>query len=624
MTNNVFNKPRHKMEQKPKLCHARLRKHLCKNSAGVDGLFCARHVSEYQVYGPLRIITGRYDRLITSSLHFVDVVRNAHYTFDYAGYRVYKLQARGRHLSRVGDGIEVDDHSISHSVPWYIRAVVACQDHDLFVSCVETYALGPLVDMFVYAKLLGKNIYIYRLIQVVDEHVPDAFEALTRLCDQWLVRSKTFTRVLYTAVQRELPTILRHTDPSSLPPFRDLLRITTRCRLTNSPHALVIDALEMCAQGTTTKKGVVFAHFFQTLLSMRVDELTMETLLRSPVVTAYGSLRCVHHLLGLIPRIVSDCEEGPVESYDWIRQQIDLLVPNNTLLTDWVLWHIMRGTEPSAVQFCIRQGNLTSLCDRLERIVVLTTGAKHLPKLVALGLPITVMATYLPECAVDSLIHRLAQKADEIGTYMEALEWLLETDRAHVTLRLHFVSRERKRNSFETPLHTAIWFRQLRTVELLLAYGASPHTLDNPPISYALYRGHTPTLHKLLDYSFETVRDNTQRDGQSELDLLCTRILKYAIDHHNASDATLEWLVEYIVTHNNVYQKSRELVEYAMHQSHPFAVKVLMQSGWAEPPLLRSHPLQNVVDRVRMDVIQTTVQQYVRAADTIVRDYIDS
>ena len=601
------------------LCNARLRKHLCRDPAGVDGLFCTRHTSNYRAYGPLRF-ESCCSHLSSKSSHFVDVTRNVHYTVDHGEEdRVYRLQARGRRLTKVGDGMQVHQSG----APWYIRAVVASQDNELFVSCVETYALALLVDMFLYMDHLGMESDIDRLVQVVDEHVPDSLEALTRLT-QLVVHSTRFTRVLYTAAQRELPTLLlHHTDPPSLPPFRDLLRITTRCGL--SDHSLVTDALALCTRGSTTWNGKVIAHLFQTLLSLRADEPVMTVILHCPTLAAYETQVLIAHLLRHIPLIVSAHDEGLVASYDWIRLQIRRLVSNDSLLTWWVVRHIIHGTEPRTVQFCLRQGKLTSLCDILEHNIVLKTGKKHLPRLVAAGLPVTVM-DHQNVLAVDSLIHRLAQKADESDTCLEALEWLLAADRKHATLQLH-AHRQRPRSALETPLHTAIWFRQWRTVEMLLSYGASPHARVNPPISYALYRGHTPTLQKLLDHSSETIRgNNTQLKGRAGFDTFCTRVLQYAISDHTASDTTLEWLVHYITTHVNGHQKSRGLVEYAMQQSHPFAIKVLLRAGWEEPTSddLLHTPLQNVVDRVRSDMIQSTLRQHVRAADTIIRDYLEA
>ena len=601
------------------LCNARLRKHLCTHSVGVDGFFCTRHASTYQAYGPLRV--KLHNCLSSKSSHFVDVTRNAHYTFDHNNNRVYKLHVSGRHMDKVGDGMAMltDGTALLSNTPWYICAVAASQDNDLFMSCVETYALSLLVEMFVYMERHGKESEIDQLAQVVDKHTPDVLEALTRLCDQQLVQSKRFTRVLYTAAQKKLPMIMSRPGPL---PFRLLLSIVARCGL--SDHTLVVDALTVCAYGRTTRKNKVVAQLFQALLSLRADQWTTRTLLRSPVLKAYGILGCVKQLLRLIPMIMNGEQEGRVTSYAWIRQQIKSLMPNDAILTDWVLWNVMRGTESLAVQFCIRQGKLTSLCEGLERVVQ-TTGAKHLPELAEAGLPVTVFAPHRSH-ASDSLIHRLAQKADENDRYMEALDWLLETDHTHATLPLR-ADRKPPRVALETPLHTAIWFRQWRTVELLLSHGASPHTQENSSMVYALYRGHTPTLQKLLDHSFESVRDNTQWGGQSELDLFCTRILTYAIDYHIANDTTLEWLVRYITTHNSVYQKSSGLVEYAMQQSHPFAIKVLLLAGWEEPSantlLHMPYPMQNVVNRVRNNMIQAAVQQHVQAADTIVRDYLE-
>ena len=611
-------------------CNALLTKHLCKKYVESGNLFCDRHEAQYGTDGTLRFhMTPRRRG------HFIDRKTWLHYY--YRDGRVCRLQVTGATVTPLpSQDVYL---GVQGEFPWYISAMVGLRTEgtSLFISCITDQDVELLYKLLLFVEQAA-DLYAGQLRVLVGWHVPDAIDVLTRLCDRGFTDATLLTRTLYTKALSELPTRFQRSSDGL---FERLLHITTHCGL--GDHELVVRALDLA--GTSEPRDALVS-LLSAMATLRTTGATIDSL----ILYSRWTIRSIPPptkqtvaaaLPECIPRLVSN-DADPLTALRWIQVQSRRLDSTSCALARWIIRQTVESKERDSVAFCLRHGYTGELWSTLEHDVVARTGYNDLPVLVAAGLPLCSMHA-TGSYATDSLVHRLVKKADDNRHYMEALTWLLENDgtQVHLYSAEHWQSGGKGRPGagnrevvVETPLHTAIWHRQRRTVQLLLDHEASPYTTDRcrSPIEYAIRRGCTDTLRSLLDTSLDLIRAEARHAGEPLNGFVRTstfyrRTLEQAIMHYNASDEVLQWIIRYIDSTDVPFRKSSTLVQFAKSQNHPSAIRLLLLNGWEEPPVAVGHPLQIVVNRARAESIRLTVHEHMhdesRRVGTLIGDYMD-
>ena len=479
--------------------------------------------------------------------------------------------------------------------PRYIYPLAGSDDDDLFIRSVvggEWDTIHHIVD---YLGRIGESSRRSNVVQLASQHTVDPFAVLLQMCG----RSAALASSMHERVLRRVPALVETHDPQEL--LTSSLFVA-RC-LPGYDTSLLLRVLgALFYDGSGPSAGAALARF------LVVRQPSMPILGDLVARGAIDAAELSRAILAEIPPAA--LQTHPANRYAWIRRACTRLATDH--FERYVIQAARHGSlHPTLAGWCSRyEPTLLDVLRVLAGIVeTCGSGVQCIEGLRASGIPLAVPGSTVVRVPTwGSLVHHVAVSADDNDRCMAALVHLLEHDSSCVHSRVDLDGTPLDLSG--TPLDLAAYHNQPQTIDLLLRQGAIVDVSLRGSIGYALARGYTNIVQKLVEHVVHVEGDARSVHSTT----MFRRLWRRAIYRYNASDALIQWIVQFMVDHES--HKPVEMVTVAARNKHAFALRLLVLYGWDTGGPEAGGPMKSVIAAAEDEVLRRLVDQHIHAADT--------